>query len=83
MEQKIKQDINIGRNIRDLRRKKKMTQDILAAKMQLLGCNTTRSSLAKIEAGIQHISASELCAIKEVLNASYDEILKCFTENKE
>ncbi|MDN5378652.1 MAG: hypothetical protein PWQ76_907, partial [Clostridiales bacterium] len=41
------------------------------------------SSLAKIEAGIQHISVSELCAIKEVLNASYDEILKCFTENKE
>ncbi len=74
MEQKIKQDINIGRNIRELRKKKKMTQDILAAKMQLLGCNTTRSSLAKIEAGIQHISISEIYAIKTVLNVSYEDL---------
>ena len=80
MESKIKQDNNIGKRICQLRHEKKMTQDLLAAKMQLLGCNTTRGSLAKIEAGIQHIYVSELAAIKQILTVSYEDILECLPE---
>ncbi len=76
-EQKIKQDnIRIGENIRRIRKQKKIKQVELVRKMQLLGIDITRESLVKIERGIQHIYASQLRAIKEVLETSYDELFK-------
>lgn len=36
----------------------------------------TREALVKIERGIQHISATQLKAIRDVLQTSYDELLK-------
>ena len=64
----------VGLNIRTLRESKGFTQDILAAKMQLLGCDITRSALAKIECGQRHLYPDEIIFIKEILNAEYDEI---------
>ena len=76
-EQKIKQDtIKIGENIRKLRKQKNIKQVDMVRKMQLMGIDITRESLVKIERGIQHIYASQLKAIKEILNTTYDEILK-------
>lgn len=76
-EQKIKQDqIQIGRNIRRLRLEKKLGQTELANKLQLEGVDMTREALVKIERGIQHISATQLKAIRDVLQTSYDELLK-------
>ena len=65
----------IGENIRALRMKKKLTQDQLAAKLQVLGCDVTRSALAKIEVGQRHLYPDEIRALKEILKVSYDEIL--------
>lgn len=65
----------IGENIRTLRINKKLTQDQLAAKLQVLGCDVTRSALAKIEVGQRHLYPDEIRALKEILNVSYDEIL--------
>ena len=48
----------------------------IVRKMQLMGVDITRESLVKIERGIQHIYASQLKAIKEILDTSYDELLK-------
>ena len=76
-EQKIKQDkIRIGNNIRKIRKQKNIKQVDMVKKMQLAGINITRESFVKIERGIQHIYASQLKAIKEILNTSYDELLK-------
>lgn len=76
-EQKIKQDIiHIGSNIRRIRKQRKIKQVDMVKKMQLAGINITRESFVKIERGIQHIYASQLKAIKEILNTSYDELLK-------
>ena len=76
-EQKIKQDsIYIGKNIRTIRRKKKIKQTEMVIKLQLLGVDMTREALVKIERGIQHIYASQLRGIKEVLDTTYDELLK-------
>lgn len=36
----------------------------------------TREALVKIERGIQHIQASQLRAIRNVLGTTYDELLK-------
>ena len=76
-EQKIKQDdILIGKNIKDIRKAKKIKQIDVVREMQLMGIDITRESLVKIERGIQHIYATQLKAIKEILDTSYDELLK-------
>lgn len=77
MEQKIKQDtICIGQNIRRIRKQNNIKQVEMVVKLQLAGVDITREALVKIERGIQHIYASQLKAIKEVLNTTYDELLK-------
>lgn len=76
-EQKIKQDaILIGKNIKNIRKQKKIKQADVVRKMQLMGVDITRESLVKIERGIQHIYATQLRALKEVLETTYDELLK-------
>ena len=42
-------EIKIGKNIKQARESIKMTQEELAAKLQLRGCDITRSAVAKIE----------------------------------
>lgn len=64
----------VGENIRRLREQKKMTQDLLAAKMQLLGCEITRSAVAKIEVGQRHLYPDEVILIKKILNVSFEDI---------
>ena len=44
--------------------------------LQLRGIDITRESLVKIERGIQHIYASQLKGIRDVLKTTYDELLK-------
>lgn len=77
MEQKVKQDsIQLGKNIRRIRKEQKIGQTELVALMQLKSVQITRETLVKIERGIQHIKATQLKAIKEILNTSYEEIFK-------
>ena len=52
-----------------------MTQEQLAAQLQVYGCDISRGTLAKIEAGIRHISVKELNAVKAVLQVKYEELL--------
>ncbi len=76
-EQKIKQDtIFIGANIKRIRKDKKIKQVEMIRQLQLMGINITREALVKIERGIQHIYASQLKAIKNVLGTTYDELFK-------
>ena len=64
----------IGTNIRKIRESIGMTQDTLSAKLQLRGCDITRSAVAKIEVGQRHLYPDEIISIKSVLGVSYDEI---------
>jgi len=64
----------IGNNIRLLREQKNLTQEYLAAQMQLGGCDITRSAVAKIEVGQRHIYPDEIILIKKILNISFDDI---------
>ena len=66
----------IGKNVAELRKKAKMTQDVFSAKLQLKGCDITRSAIAKIEVGQRHLNPAEIVLIKEILNCTYDEIFK-------
>ena len=51
-----------------------MTQETLSAKLQILGCDITRSAVAKIEVGQRHLYPDEIILIKKILKASYEEI---------
>ena len=64
----------IGKNIKNLREKVEVTQDFLATKLQLRGCDITRSAVAKIEAGQRHLYPDEIILIREILNVSYEDI---------
>ena len=55
MEQKLKQDLRIGPNIRKYRMQSHLTQDQVTAKMQLMGINISRSIYSQIESGTYNI----------------------------
>lgn len=69
-------ETKVGNNIRRIRESKGMTQDTLAAKLQLSGCDITRSAVAKIEVGQRHLYPDEIILLKEILNTTFDEIFK-------
>ena len=64
----------VGNNVRALREAKKVAQEELAAKLQINGCDITRSAVAKIEVGQRHLYPDEIILIKKILNVSYDDI---------
>ena len=64
----------VGNNVRGLRERRKLTQEELAAKLQVNGCDITRSAVAKIEVGQRHLYPDEIILIKKILNVSYDDI---------
>ena len=70
-----KYEKKIGKNIKKLREEKCMTQEQLSAKLQLLGCDITRSALAKIEVGQRHLYIDEVKLIKEILDISFDDLI--------
>ncbi len=69
-----KTEKRVGRNIRDLREKCGMTQELLATRLQLAGCDITRSAVAKIEVGQRHLYPDEIILIKGILNVDYEDI---------
>jgi transcriptional regulator with XRE-family HTH domain len=64
----------IGNNIRIIRERANLTQDYVATKFQLNGCDITRSAVAKIEVGQRHLYPDEIVILKNILNCTYDEI---------
>lgn len=75
-EQKIKQDISIGANIRKIRAQQKIGQTELVRLLQLEGVEMTRETLVKIERGTHHIRASQLRGIRDALHTTYDALLE-------
>lgn len=65
----------IGNNIRLLREKAGMTQEMLSIKLQISGCDITRSAVAKIEVGQRHLYPDEIILIKNILKVSFEDIL--------
>ncbi len=66
----------VGSNIRKIREAKGMTQDLLAAKLQLQGCDITRSAVAKIEVGQRHLYPDEIILIRMILDTTFEAIFE-------
>ena len=68
-------EAQVGANIRLLRERAGLTQEELSVRLQLQGCDITRSALAKIEVGQRHIYVDELELLHRLLKARYPELL--------
>lgn len=66
----------VGQNIRKLRERQDLTQDMLSARLQVNGCDITRSALAKMEVGQRHIYVDELILIKDILGVTFEDLFK-------
>lgn len=64
----------MGSHLARLRQEKGLTQEQLAARLQVQGCDLTRSALAKIEIGQRHLYPDEIKALTEVLAVSYERL---------
>lgn len=65
----------VGQQVRLLREKMGLTQEQLSARLQVRGCDVTRSAVAKIEVGQRHIYAVELRHLRDTLETTYEELL--------
>lgn len=68
-------DHKVGQCIRGVREQRGLTQEQLAARLQVHGCDITRSALAKMEAGQRHIYLFELRILREILDVPYEDLL--------
>ena len=64
----------VGKNIRAIRRKRRMTQQALSNRLELLGVYVCRGSVSRIEYGVRTVTDIELLAISKVLEVSINEL---------
>lgn len=64
--QKIRPDIDIGRNIQAIRYQKELPQEQIIAKLNLMGIPISKSTYAKLETNGMNINVSELVALAKI-----------------
>lgn len=76
MEQKIRRDMNIGENLKRLRKGIGLSQEKLCAKLQLMGCDIQRSTYEKYESGELNVRVSVLVGLASIYRCSFDEFFR-------
>ena len=66
--QKIRPDMDIGKNIQTIRYANKLTQDQVIAKLNLMGISMSKSTYAKLETNRMNIKVSELVALAKIFH---------------
>lgn len=64
----------IGKRVKTIRKKKKLTQDELTARIQIKGINIDRPMLSRIETDSREVYDFEVKAIAEALEVSIEEL---------
>ena len=64
-----------GKRVKETRQKLKLSQENLAAKLQIEGVNIERDSVSRIEIGTRFVADYELFALCRVLNVSPEYLL--------
>lgn len=77
MSQNLIQDISIGDNLRKLRRRAGLSQEQVAAQLELSGISISREIISQMERGTHHIRILVLLALKHLYHATYEEIFDC------
>lgn len=68
----ILQDADFGKNLLRLRKASGLSQYELAARMQLMGSNMSRSTYAKIELGERNIKVTDLVILQKIYNVNFN-----------
>ena len=76
MEQKLRRDRNIGKNLRTLREKHNISQEKLCVLLQRRGCDIGRSTYAKYENGELNIKINVLIELRKINGCSYDDFFE-------
>ncbi|MGN1433662.1 MAG: helix-turn-helix domain-containing protein [Ruminococcus sp.] len=74
--QKISKNAEFGKHLRKMRLNKGFGVSELARHFQLIGCDTTRECIVKIESGTHNVSLEQLKAYKQAFNTTYNEIFE-------
>ena len=74
--QKIRQDIHLGKNIKNLRKLNNLTQEQVVIKLQLQGIEISRSIYSQIELGTYNIKVSELIALKNIFKVDFNTLFE-------
>ena len=74
--QKIRQNIDIGDNLRRLRKSANLTQEQVTAQLQVMGFDISRSTYSKYEINTRNIKGSELVALKNIFKCSFDDFFE-------
>lgn len=69
-------DVNIGQNIKKLRKERGLKQTDVIAKLQLLGIEISVYSYSKIENGKQNPTVSLLVGLTEVFGCDFNGLFK-------
>ena len=64
MEQKLRCDLDMGSNLRKMRKAKGLSQEKLCAELQRRSCDIGRSTYEKYENGVLNIRISVLVALR-------------------
>lgn len=72
-EQKVRQDLNMGSNLKRLRKSHGISQEKLCAELQRRSCDIGRTTYSKYEAGELNIRVSVLIELRKIYDCTYDE----------
>lgn len=73
---KILLDLDLGINLKAIRKSLEMTQEDVCTQLALLGRPMSQSTYAQIETGKRNIYLSDLIALQIIFNTSYDELFR-------
>ena len=68
MAKRLKQDVSIGPNLKKYRQVTGLSQEKVAAKLQLRGLDISREMISQMELGTYNIRVSVLLALAELYN---------------
>ena len=75
--QSSSESLNIaGKNIKQIRKNKKITQEDLCARMQVMGFKLSRSDISKLENGKRFINDIEIVGFSDALKVSILDLYK-------
>jgi len=64
-----------GERVKEARKKLKLSQESLAAKLQIEGVNIERDSVSRIEIGTRFVADYEIVALCKILNVTPEYLL--------
>ena len=70
----------VGPAVKEIREEKGLTQEVLAARCNLLGWDISRSTLAKIEVRLRRVKDTESIILAQALNVNISRLYLCIDE---